>query len=423
MPTNEILNQVVDRVRDRLDGTGVVRRPTDLEYLRILGERAKLSDDTHLQHFDHIAAIRERLKTGAYREEGAGRITAELIQFQRESKDRATREAEAEARAIVKAQIEERREKAKRANYFAINNEAQSSAQIMRRPSDQNPGFNDVFIPEGEVLFHEGQLADCVYLIDDGRIEIYSEAQDRSFADLENNAIFGEQAILYEGRRGASARALIDTRCLEVEGAKWREFLNKQTKPAILGFKALMLEQIQNNYVAAESAKPVRAKLGGSITSHDRELLLPELYLFDPMSPLELPDEYREQRHLHTLFSEIVYGSEDQRAVVSNSAALHQVLQSSVGMIVTAGHVEFEVNGYKFFGGPGTILGVAASMAGIEFERSVRLPDGVDRVEYLPVEGYVCFAEIRRLKSTLVRFTRAIAMRCLGLKKLPVGMK
>jgi len=417
------VKDLADSVRERLANLGGPRPPTDLENLRILGNRDRICDEEHKQHFDRIAVIRERLRTGAYREEGAGRVTEELIQFQRDSKQRAEREAEARAKAIVKERLDERRERARRANYFAINDEAESSEQIMRRPSEKNPGFNDVYIPKGEVLFHEGQIADCVYLIDDGEIEIYSEAQDRSFAALENNEIFGEQAILFEGRRGASARALVDTRCLEVEGAKWREFLNKQTRPAILGFKALMLEQIQNNYVHAESNKPVRAKLGGPVTSRDRELLIPELYLFDPINPLELPEDRREHRHLHTLFSEIIYGSDEERSVVSTSASLHQVLQSSTGMIVTAGHIEFELNGYKFFGGPGTILGVAASMAGVNFELSVRIPDGVERVEYLPVEGHVCFAEIRRLRSTLVRFTRAIAMRCLGLKKLPVGMR
>lgn len=420
---NELLNNLVTHVKDRLESAGASIRSTDLEYLKILGERSAFSDETHLQHFDHIAAIRERLKTGAYRGEGAGRITAELIQFQRDNKDRAEREAESRAKAIVQARLEARREKAQRANYFAINDEAQGSEHIMRRPSEKNPGFNDVFIPKGEILFHEGQIADSVYLIDDGEIEIFSAVQDRSFAVLGSNEIFGEQAILHEGRRGASARALVDTRCLEVDGAKWRQFLNKQTKPATLGFKALMLEQIQNNYVSAESNKPIKAKLGGPVTSRDCELLLPELYLFDPMSPLELPEDRRDQRHMHELFSEVVYGSEGERGVIATSASLNELMQSSTGIIVTAGHVEFEVNGYKFFGGPGTVLGVAASMAGVDFELSVRLPDGVERVEYLPVEGFVCFAEIRRLRSTLVRFTRAITMRCLGLKKVPPGMK
>ena len=76
-----------------------------------------------------------------------------------------------------------------------------------------------------------------------------------------------------------------------------------------------------------------------------------------------------------------------------------------------------------FFGGPGAVLGVAASMAGVDRELSVSLPDGSEGIEYLPIDGSQCFAEIRRLKSALVRFTRAITMRCLGLKSVPIGMK
>ena len=113
----------------------------------------------------------------------------------------------------------------------------------------KNPGFNDVFIPKGEPLFKEGQVAGYVYLIDDGQIEIYSKTQDKTLAVLGANQIFGEQSILFEGRRSASAIARVDTRCLEVEGGKWRSFLDKQTRPAVLGFKPLMLEQVQNNFV------------------------------------------------------------------------------------------------------------------------------------------------------------------------------
>jgi len=81
------------------------------------------------------------------------------------------------------------------------------------------------------------------------------------------------------------------------------------------------------------------------------------------------------------------------------------------------------VNGRKFFGGPGAIFGTASSMAGTDFEMLLRLPEGVEKVEFLPIDGMVCFAEIRRLKSALVRFTRAIVLRILGIKDLPVGMR
>ena len=376
-------------------------------------------DEEHGLIADRVGLMRERLKSGAYRDKSVERITDDLILNERESKARAEREKEQKALEKLQARLKSRREKSQRSNYFAVDDNAEASQEIMRRPSEKNPGFNDVFIPKGEPLFKEGQVADCIYLIDDGQIEIYSKAQDKTLAVLGANQIFGEQSILFEGRRSASAIARVDTRCLEVEGGKWRSFLDKQTRPAVLGFKALMLEQVQNNFVSMEAHKP---RDDESMPQPD-EIAVPELFLFDPIDPLSLPEQYREHRHLHTLFSEIAFGTEEQRQTASSSEALNKVLSSHTGLIITEGNVEFQVNGRKFFGGPGAIFGTASSMAGTDFEMLLRLPEGVEKVEFLPIDGMVCFAEIRRLKSALVRFTRAIVMRILGIKDLPVGMR
>jgi len=368
---------------------------------------------------DRIDLLRERLKSGAYRDKSVERITDDLILNERERKARAQQEEELRGLEKLQARLNSRRAQSQRSNYFAVDDDAQVSQEIMRRPSEKNPGFNDVFIPKGESLFSEGQIADCIYLIDDGQIEIYSKALEKRLAVLGANQIFGEQSILFEGRRSASAIARVDTQCLEVEGVKWRLFLEKQTRPAILGFKALMLEQVQNNFVSMEAQKPRDDKSSPQLD----EITIPELFLFDPMDPLSLPEQYREHRHLHTLFSEIAFGTEEQRQTASSSEALNKVLRAHSGLIITEGHLEFQVNGRKFFCGPGSIFGTASSMASYDFEMQLIFPEGVEKVEFLPIDGMVCFAEIRRLKSALVRFTRAIALRILGVKEIPIAMR
>ena len=409
------------RVRDRLAGSKESKE-TDLDTLKILGNRDEFVDEEHLKVFDRVAVMRERLKTGAHRKGGGARLTDEEVQSQRQAKDRSAREAEEKARELATKRLAKRRDRSRRANYFTADDTKTTSEQIMRRPSEKNPGFNDIFIPKGEVLFHEGQLADCIYLIDDGDIEIFSDSNGRSYGTLKVNEIFGEQSLLFEGRRGASARALTDARCLEIEGSKWRKFLSKQSRPANLGFKALMLEQIQKNYVQTESLKLDEKNSDDGQNVASQEVPIPELYAFDPLDPLSLPEDRRENRHLHTLFSEIVFGMDEFFESVSTAASVNKVLKST-GLIVVSGQLEFQAGGRKFFGGPGTVLGAAASMAGVDSELSVSLPEGSESVVYLPIEGYSCFAEIRRSRSALVRFTRAITMRCLGLRSVPAGMK
>ena len=405
------------KMQERLAGAKGLKRSKDEKEST---PSAGVVDEEHGLIADRVGLLRERIKSGAYREKSVERVTDELILAERESKIRAKEEAEQKALEKLREGLNKRKEQSRRTNYFTIDDEATSSSEIMRRPSEKNPGFNDVYIPKGEVLFKEGQIADCIYLIDDGKIEIFSNAQERSLATLGPNQIFGEQSILFEGRRSASAIAKTDARCLEVEGSKWRSFLDKQTRPAILGFKSLMLEQVQNNYVSMEAMRP-RDEAADGVGKDD--VTIPELFLFDPINPLSLPEEQREHRHLHTLFSEIAFGTEEQRQVAASSDALNKVIKSHSGLIVTAGYVEFQVGRQTFFGGPGAIFGVANSVAGIDCEVLLRLPQGVESVEFLPIDGMVSFAEIRRLKSALVRFTRAIVMRILGVKEIPVGMK
>ena len=413
--------EMASKVKDRLYGTKASTE-TDLDTLKTLGNRDEFSDEEHLKVFDRVAVMRERLKTGIHRKAGAQRLTDDEIESIRQTKDRKALEAEEKAKKQSAERLTERRDRMKRTHYFTADDEKTSSDQLMRRPSEKNPGFNDIFIPKGEVLFHEGQLADCIYLIDDGAIEIFSSVNNRSYGILKTNQIFGEQSLLYEGRRGASARALTDTRCLEVEGVKWRNFLSKQSRPANLGFKALMLEQIQKNYIETAVSGSLQSSSEEARPSLNHEIPIPELYLFDPLDPLALPDDRRDSRHLHTLFSEIAFGMDDQFESLATSASLNKLLKST-GIVVISGQVEIHLDEKVFFGGPGAVLGVAASMAGVDCELSVSLPDGSEGIEYLPIDGSQCFAEIRRLKSALVRFTRAITMRCLGLKSVPIGMK
>jgi len=384
------------------------------------------SNEPELQQLlNHIESLREKVRTRAYLSDDAPAVlTKQLKEQQKLNAEKAQREADRQAKALVLAALEEKRERARNTNYVAIDDSIHKSERIIRRPSERNTGFVEVFIPKGEILFKEGQRADTIYLIDQGEMQIYSKAERLVLARLGLDQVFGEQAILYEGRRGASARAIVDSVCLEVSGEKWRESLKEQTPSVQQTFKTLMLEQIQSNFVNSEVRKPKTETLeDGSTVRRDTQILIPELYLFDPKKPLDLPTEYADQRHMHSLFSEIVFNDAAHIESVGTHQALLKLIQSSSGFVIVSGQLVFTRGDYEFFCGPGSVIGVAASMAGHRKDITFNFSDGIDEIRYIPIDGMDRFAEVRRLQSTIVRFTRALAMRCLGIQKVPPGLK
>lgn len=70
------------------------------------------------------------------------------------------------------------------------------------------------YFQTGEIIFTEGEMGDCSYFIEQGRIEIFiqREGKDHTLALLGKNEIFGEMAIIDEFPRSASARALSPTK-------------------------------------------------------------------------------------------------------------------------------------------------------------------------------------------------------------------
>ena len=65
---------------------------------------------------------------------------------------------------------------------------------------------------KGEIIFFEGDSADCAFLIESGKVEIYRETDGthHPLAILNAGEIFGEMGILDKSKRVAAAKALSD---------------------------------------------------------------------------------------------------------------------------------------------------------------------------------------------------------------------
>ena len=72
---------------------------------------------------------------------------------------------------------------------------------------------------DGEIIVHEGEIGDCMYVVQDGCVEVVTNAdrQEVQLAILGKNEFFGEMAILEHEIRSATVRALGPARILTVD--------------------------------------------------------------------------------------------------------------------------------------------------------------------------------------------------------------
>jgi len=84
-----------------------------------------------------------------------------------------------------------------------------------------------VKVKAGELLFTEGDTGDCMYVINDGVIEIYREtSNDRVvLARLEHGDFFGEMAIVGRTTRTANAKALTNSSVTVFKGSELEDMI------------------------------------------------------------------------------------------------------------------------------------------------------------------------------------------------------
>jgi CRP-like cAMP-binding protein len=98
----------------------------------------------------------------------------------------------------------------------------------------------------GEIIFQVGQIADKLYLVKRGNVEILGD-NGFSIAKLSDGQSFGEQAFLRGGIRGASAKAIDEVTCIVLTAEEVNGYLSKASSMLIPVFEALLLQQNMNN--------------------------------------------------------------------------------------------------------------------------------------------------------------------------------
>lgn len=88
---------------------------------------------------------------------------------------------------------------------------------------------------DGEVICRQGELADCMYVIQEGQVEILRRRKEKEFclAVLEGGDFFGEAALLDQQTRLATARAIGDACVLSIEKRTFFERIHEDASFAM----------------------------------------------------------------------------------------------------------------------------------------------------------------------------------------------
>ena len=102
------------------------------------------------------------------------------------------------------------------------------------------------FVPKGSLIITQGDEGNCAFLIQSGSVSIFtvkSDGHQIELAQIEAGNIFGEMALLFDGPRTASARALEDCNLIVITRQVFDNKLEK-SDPTIRAMLTMLTERI-----------------------------------------------------------------------------------------------------------------------------------------------------------------------------------
>jgi CRP/FNR family transcriptional regulator len=88
-------------------------------------------------------------------------------------------------------------------------------------------------VSQGGALFVENRPAESLYIIADGEVKLtrmISEGEERTLAVIGSGDFIGEMALLHDGERLATCRAIRDTRLYSIKSADFQNLLEREPR-------------------------------------------------------------------------------------------------------------------------------------------------------------------------------------------------
>lgn len=127
-----------------------------------------------------------------------------------------------------------------------------------------------VHLAAGEWLFHEGDEADCAYVVQSGRVQVVSD--DLTIRTVRRGAVIGELAPLSGGKRGASVRAQHDCHLLQVGRDEFEQLITTDPRFALALCRALAGKLAEHRSPVSSGQAPRRiaiVALSGGVSTDD----------------------------------------------------------------------------------------------------------------------------------------------------------
>src|ERR1051325_2887290 len=118
-------------------------------------------------------------------------------------------------------------------------------------------GIEQVNYKAGEIIFHEYDTADALYIVEEGSVRIWvtdEDAEQVTLAELNPGQFFGELAVLDRGQRSSSASAIVDTHLHRLSSDNFQKFLMAHPDCAIDVICEIGARLRQTNLLVAQRA-------------------------------------------------------------------------------------------------------------------------------------------------------------------------
>ncbi|MCD6035158.1 MAG: two-component system response regulator [Rickettsiales bacterium] len=110
----------------------------------------------------------------------------------------------------------------------------------------------------GDVIFKEGDKADCIYFMLSGKVSITRNQGGKTvtLATLEKDAVFGEMALIDNKPRSANVIALEDSECLKATESNFTGVLSKSNAAIKTALKELSTIIREKNVLSGGDLPP-----------------------------------------------------------------------------------------------------------------------------------------------------------------------
>lgn len=107
---------------------------------------------------------------------------------------------------------------------------------------------------DGEVIIHQGDVGECMFVIQEGQVEVLSEVDGRELrlAVRKEGDFFGEMSIFERETRSATVRALGPARVLTVDK---KNFLRRIAADPSLAFRIVQTMSSRIRELSADVAR------------------------------------------------------------------------------------------------------------------------------------------------------------------------